>query len=138
MEFAGGYPGNLHDEINNFSIIAGVVARQQEFDIIHAHDWLTYPADAREAHEGQGQESRRHEGYREAVEALGVVGKLQPVAHARKQHDGDEEAEAAGDAVDDALDEVVVVLHVQQHDAEDGAVGGDERQENAERGEFIL
>ena len=44
MEFAGGYPGNLHDEINNFSIIAGVVARQQEFDIIHAHDWLTYPA----------------------------------------------------------------------------------------------
>ena len=44
MEFAGGYPGNLHEEINNFSIIAGVVARQQEFDIIHAHDWLTYPA----------------------------------------------------------------------------------------------
>ena len=40
----GGYPGNLHEEINNFSIIAGVVARQQEFDIIHAHDWLTYPA----------------------------------------------------------------------------------------------
>ena len=29
---------------NNYSIIAGVVARQQEFDIIHAHDWLTYPA----------------------------------------------------------------------------------------------
>ena len=25
MEFAGGYPGNLHEEINNFSIIAGVV-----------------------------------------------------------------------------------------------------------------
>jgi len=44
MEFAGGYPGNLHDEINNFSIIAGVVARTEQFDIIHAHDWLTYPA----------------------------------------------------------------------------------------------
>lgn len=44
MEFAGGYPGNLHDEINNFSIIAGVVARAESFDIIHAHDWLTYPA----------------------------------------------------------------------------------------------
>ena len=27
MEFAGGYPGNLHEEINNYSIIAGVVAR---------------------------------------------------------------------------------------------------------------
>ena len=44
MEFAGGYPDNLHDEINNYSIIAGVVARTEEFDIIHSHDWLTYPA----------------------------------------------------------------------------------------------
>lgn len=44
MEFAGGYPQNLHEEINNYSIIAGVVARTEEFDIIHAHDWLTYPA----------------------------------------------------------------------------------------------
>ena len=44
MEFAGGYPSNLHEEINNYSIIAGVVARAEEFDIIHAHDWLTYPA----------------------------------------------------------------------------------------------
>ena len=43
MEFAGGYPENLHDEIN-YSIIAGVVARTEEFDIIHSHDWLTYPA----------------------------------------------------------------------------------------------
>lgn len=44
MDFAGGYPSNLHEEINNYSIIAGVVARTEEFDIIHAHDWLTYPA----------------------------------------------------------------------------------------------
>ena len=44
MEFAGGYPGNLHEEINNYSIIAGQVARTEEFDIIHAHDWLTFPA----------------------------------------------------------------------------------------------
>ena len=44
LHFAGGYGGNLHEEINNYSIIAGVVARTREFDIIHAHDWLTYPA----------------------------------------------------------------------------------------------
>ncbi len=44
MEFSGRYPDNLHEEINNYSIVAGVVARQQRFDIIHAHDWLTYPA----------------------------------------------------------------------------------------------
>ena len=36
MEFAGGYPGNLHEEINNYSIIAGQVARALDFDIIHA------------------------------------------------------------------------------------------------------
>lgn len=44
IEFSGRYPDNLQDEINNYSIVAGVIARQQEYDIIHAHDWLTYPA----------------------------------------------------------------------------------------------
>lgn len=44
IEFSGRYPDNLYDEINNYSIVAGVIARQQEYDIIHAHDWLTYPA----------------------------------------------------------------------------------------------
>lgn len=44
IEFSGKYPDNLQDEINNYSIVAGVIARQQEYDVIHAHDWLTYPA----------------------------------------------------------------------------------------------
>ena len=44
IEFSGRYPDNLHEEINNYSIVAGVVARTEEFDIIHSHDWLTYPA----------------------------------------------------------------------------------------------
>ena len=44
FEFSGRYPDNLQEEINNYSIVAGVVARQQQFDIIHSHDWLTYPA----------------------------------------------------------------------------------------------
>ena len=44
IEFSGRYPDNLYEEINNYSIVAGVIARQQEYDIIHAHDWLTYPA----------------------------------------------------------------------------------------------
>ena len=29
MDFAGGYPGNLHEEINNFSVIAGDVYKRQ-------------------------------------------------------------------------------------------------------------
>lgn len=44
MEFSGRYPDNLHEEINNYSIVAGVVARTESYDIIHSHDWLTYPA----------------------------------------------------------------------------------------------
>lgn len=42
--FSGRYPDNLQEEINNYSIVAGVVARTEKFDIIHSHDWLTYPA----------------------------------------------------------------------------------------------
>lgn len=44
IEFSGRYPDNLVEEINNYSICAGVVARTVDFDIIHSHDWLTYPA----------------------------------------------------------------------------------------------
>lgn len=44
IEFSGRYPDNLVDEINNYSIVAGVIARTIPCDIIHSHDWLTYPA----------------------------------------------------------------------------------------------
>ena len=44
IEFSGRYPDNLLEEINNYSITAGVIARTLDFDIIHAHDWLCYPA----------------------------------------------------------------------------------------------
>jgi glycosyltransferase involved in cell wall biosynthesis len=44
IEFSGRYPDNLLEEINNYSIVAGVIARAEYFDVIHAHDWLTYPA----------------------------------------------------------------------------------------------
>ncbi len=44
IEFSGRYPDNLLEEINNYSIMAGVIARTEQFDIIHSHDWLTYPA----------------------------------------------------------------------------------------------
>jgi glycosyltransferase involved in cell wall biosynthesis len=44
IEFSGKYPGNLLEEINNYSICAGVIARRERFDVIHSHDWLTYPA----------------------------------------------------------------------------------------------
>jgi glycosyltransferase involved in cell wall biosynthesis len=44
IDFSGRYDHNLMDEIYKYSIIASVIAEENEFDIIHAHDWLTYPA----------------------------------------------------------------------------------------------
>ncbi len=44
IEFSGRYPNNLQEEIRNYDAVAGVVSRALDFDIIHSHDWLTYPA----------------------------------------------------------------------------------------------
>jgi len=44
VDFSGQYDGNLLDEIYKYSVVASVIAEENEFDIIHAHDWLAYPA----------------------------------------------------------------------------------------------
>lgn len=42
--FHGGYGPNLMEEVNRYAAIAAEIAQQEDFDIIHAHDWLTYRA----------------------------------------------------------------------------------------------
>ena len=44
VDFSGRYDINLMDEIYKYSVVASVIADENEFDIIHAHDWLAYPA----------------------------------------------------------------------------------------------
>lgn len=44
FHFAGGYGANLMNEIRNYAIIGNIIAQENSFDVIHAHDWLTYPA----------------------------------------------------------------------------------------------
>jgi glycosyltransferase involved in cell wall biosynthesis len=44
IDFSGRYPDNLIEEISNYEAVASVLANQLDFDIIHSHDWLTYPA----------------------------------------------------------------------------------------------
>lgn len=44
INFSGKYPDNLIEEISNYEAVASVLAHQMQFDIIHSHDWLTYPA----------------------------------------------------------------------------------------------
>jgi glycosyltransferase involved in cell wall biosynthesis len=44
ISFTGKYGKNLYEEITNYALVAGEIALKEEFDIIHCHDWLTYPA----------------------------------------------------------------------------------------------
>ena len=43
-EFSGKYGTNLMEEISRYALVAGTIASQYDFDVIHAHDWLTYYA----------------------------------------------------------------------------------------------
>ena len=38
------YANSLIDEVERFALIGGQIAGEEEFDVIHAHDWLTYRA----------------------------------------------------------------------------------------------
>ncbi|MBN2681240.1 MAG: glycosyltransferase family 4 protein [Bacteroidales bacterium] len=42
--FSGTYGKNLLQEVSRYALIASVIANKNSFDVIHAHDWLTYPA----------------------------------------------------------------------------------------------
>jgi glycosyltransferase involved in cell wall biosynthesis len=44
LEFTGGYGENLFQEIANYAVVAAEIASSYNFDVIHSHDWLTYPA----------------------------------------------------------------------------------------------
>lgn len=38
------YAGDLFQEVQRYARLAGEIARNESFDVIHAHDWMTYPA----------------------------------------------------------------------------------------------
>ena len=44
LSFTGKYGVTLFDEIRGFSEVGHVLGSERNFDVIHAHDWLTYPA----------------------------------------------------------------------------------------------
>ena len=44
IPFKGGYGFNLLEEVFKFSIVANELAQNEPFNIIHAHDWLPFPA----------------------------------------------------------------------------------------------
>jgi glycosyltransferase involved in cell wall biosynthesis len=44
VDFSGKYDNNLMEEIQKYAVVASVIAADNDFDVIHAHDWLAYPA----------------------------------------------------------------------------------------------
>jgi glycosyltransferase involved in cell wall biosynthesis len=45
-DFLGGmhYSGNMYDEVHRYAALAVELALSEQFDVVHAHDWMTYPA----------------------------------------------------------------------------------------------
>lgn len=54
IPFTGKYGPGLLQEIANYALVANTIAQNNSFDIIHAHDWLTYPAGIA-AHKASGK-----------------------------------------------------------------------------------
>ena len=42
--FSGKYGKTIFQEVARYALVSSLIAQKQQFDIIHAHDWLTYPA----------------------------------------------------------------------------------------------
>jgi len=43
-QFSGKYGSNLMEEVSRYALVATQIALNKDFDVIHAHDWLTYSA----------------------------------------------------------------------------------------------
>ena len=42
--FSGKYGHDLMEEVSRYALVASAIAKDNDYDVIHAHDWLTYPA----------------------------------------------------------------------------------------------
>ena len=45
--FSGSYGPNLLEEVNRYGEVGGILAADHSFDVIHAHDWMTFNAGIR-------------------------------------------------------------------------------------------
>lgn len=44
FQFSGKYGHDLMEEVSRYALVGSAIAANSEFDVIHAHDWLTYSA----------------------------------------------------------------------------------------------
>ena len=54
LELSGDYDHDLMDEVARYSVVGGRLGKIEPHDLIHAHDWMTYPA-AMEARRASGK-----------------------------------------------------------------------------------
>ena len=44
IELHGGYGKDLMSEVYRYSLACAQIAMEEDFDVVHVHDWMTYPA----------------------------------------------------------------------------------------------
>ena len=44
QQATGHYAGDMVLEVQRYAALASNIAREEQFDVVHAHDWMTYPA----------------------------------------------------------------------------------------------
>ncbi len=44
LEISGGYGMDLMSEVNRYAVVGKYLAQKESFDVIHAHDWMTFLA----------------------------------------------------------------------------------------------
>jgi glycosyltransferase involved in cell wall biosynthesis len=42
--WGGDYAGDMYTEVHRYAAVAAELAEDEQFDVIHAHDWMTFPA----------------------------------------------------------------------------------------------
>jgi glycosyltransferase involved in cell wall biosynthesis len=93
VPFEGGYGASLPSEVERYARAVAEIARRGGFDVIHAHDWMTFPA---------GEIARR-------VSGRPLVFHVHSCEHDRSQGGADPEICAVEQAALDAADAVVCV-----------------------------
>ena len=89
--------------------------------------------ETRKTHERHGQDTGRDQRNGNAPECPGNVLEIQPLADAGEEHQRQRETDRRSDREGDALQKVELLLDHQNGDAQYGAVGRDERQEDTQR-----
>ncbi|MFH1356681.1 MAG: glycosyltransferase [bacterium] len=54
LNFQGGYGRDLLSEVSRYALVGNLMGLRQDFDVIHAHDWICFPA-AVEAKKASGK-----------------------------------------------------------------------------------